>query len=118
VDAIVEVLVEALEDLVERDPGAFALVFELFTASRHNAELSDAMAELYRRVRDQIADALRAKRDEGVVDLRAESGATASILLALGDGVALQMLSDPSWDSSDALAAGIATARFLLRADD
>jgi len=114
-DAIVEVLVEALEDFVQRDPATFALIFELFTASRHNAELGQAMADLYRRVREAIADVLRRKRDEGVVALRGEPDAVASILLALGDGIALQLLSDPGWDSSGAFAAGIATARFLLR---
>jgi len=116
-EAIVEVLVEALEDFVERDPGAFALIFELFTASRHNEELGQAMADLYRGVREQIAAVLRRKRDEGVVSLRGEPEAVASILLALGDGIALQLLSDPGWDSSEAFAAGIATAHFLLRDD-
>ena len=116
-EAIVEVLVEALEDFVERDPGAFALIFELFTASRHNEELGQAMADLYRGVREQIAAVLRRKRDEGVVSLRGEPEAVASILLALGDGIALQLLSDPGWDSSEAFAVGIATAHFLLRDD-
>ena len=117
VDAIVEVLVKALEDFVELDPGSYALVFELFTASRHNEELSEAMTELYRLVRDQIARVLRAKHDDGVVDLRGNPDAVASVLLALGDGMALQLLSDPAWDSSEAFAAGIATARFLLGED-
>src|SRR5688572_21646094 len=61
VDAIVDVLVKALEDFVELDPGSYALVFELFTASRHNDDLREAMGELYRRVRDQTAAALRVK---------------------------------------------------------
>lgn len=113
-DAIIDVLVKALEDFVQRDPDAFALVFELFTASRHNEELSDAMAELYRGVRDQIAASLETKASEGVLRLRAEPAAVGSVLLALGDGIALQMLSDPGWDGSQALATGIDTARFLL----
>lgn len=114
VEAIVEILVEALEEMVERDPGAFALIFEMFTASRHNDDLGEAMAEVYRRVRDGIAAALRRKRDEGVVRLRGEPEAVASVLLALGDGMALQLLSDRGWDSSSAFDEGRATARFLL----
>lgn len=114
VDAIVDVLVKALEDFVELDPGAYALVFELFTASRHNDDLREAMGELYRRVRDQITAALRAKQDDGVVELRGQPEAVASVLLALADGMALQLLSEPDWDSSEAFGAGIATARFLL----
>lgn len=116
VDAIVEVLVRALEDFVQRDPASYALVFELFTASRQNDELLEAMGELYRRVRDQIAASLAAQRDSGVVALRGDPDAVASVLLGLADGMALQMLSDPNWDSSGALDAGISTARFLLDA--
>jgi AcrR family transcriptional regulator len=117
VDAIVDVLVKALEDFVELDPGSYALVFELFTASRHNNDLREAMGELYRRVRDQIAAALRAKQEQGAVELRGRPEAVASVLMALADGMALQLLSDPDWDSSEAFAAGIATARFLLGED-
>jgi AcrR family transcriptional regulator len=117
VDAIVDVLVKALEDFVELDPGSYALVFELFTASRHNEDLREAMRELYRLVRDQIAGVLRAKQDAGVIELRGNPEAVASVLLALGDGMALQLLSDPAWDSSEAFAAGMATARFLLGED-
>jgi AcrR family transcriptional regulator len=114
VDAIIEVLVTQLEDFVRGEEGTAALIFELFTASRHNDELGDEMAELYRRVRSGIADALRERESEGVVKLRAGSDAVASVLLGIGDGFALQMLSDPGWDSSDAFEAGKLTARFLL----
>lgn len=114
VDAIIDVLVTALADLVERDPGAYALVFELFTASRHNEELRLEMAELYRRIRVHLARSLEAKQRDGVVDLRGSAEAVASALFALGDGFALQMLSDPDWSSSDALAVGVAAARLML----
>ena len=114
VDAIVAVLVQHLEDLVEHDPGAYALIFELFSASRHNEELRDEMAELYRKVRDQVAAALRTKHEDGVVSLRGDADGVASVLLALGDGVALQLLSDPAWQATEAFRAGILTARFLL----
>jgi AcrR family transcriptional regulator len=115
-DAIVRVLVEALEDLVERDPGAFALIFEMFTASRQNDELGEAMSEVYARVREQIAQVLEAKAGEGVVELRGEPESVAALLIAMADGLALQILSDPEWDRSSAFETGIATARFLLGA--
>lgn len=115
-EAIVGVLVKALEDFVEQDPGAYALIFELFTASRENPELRDALAEVYHLVRGQIAGALAAKAEAGVVKLRADPEAVASVLLALADGMALQMLSDADWDSSPALESGMDTARFLLGA--
>jgi AcrR family transcriptional regulator len=117
VDAIVDILVSALEDMVERDPGAYALIFELFTASRQNEELREEMAELYRQIRDHVSRVLDAKEKDGVVNLRGTAHGVASVLFAMGDGMALQMLSDPDWNSSETFETGVATARFLLGAD-
>jgi len=116
VESIIQALVTALEDLVERDPGTYALIFELFTAARHNEELREAMAQLYRRVRSHVSEVLEAKQADGVVQLRGSAEAVTSVLFALGDGFALQMLSDPAWNSSDAFAVGVETARFMLSA--
>jgi AcrR family transcriptional regulator len=119
VDALVAVLVSHLEALLyeDRDPATYALLFEMFTASRHNAELRREMAALYRQVRGHVAEVLAAKEREGVVRLRGGAEAVASVLFALGDGVGLQVLSDPEWDSSEAFAAGMRTTRFLLGAE-
>ena len=114
VDAIIDVLVSHLEDFLEQDPAASALVYELFTASRHNEDLQEAMAELYREVRSHVAGVLEEKERQGVVTLRGGAEAVASILFALGDGIALQRLSDPAWDSGPTFETGIETARFLL----
>jgi hypothetical protein len=72
------------------------------------------MAELYRRWRSHLADALRAKQEEGVVSLDADPEAVASIIFALGDGIGLQLSSDPFWDGAAALELGARTARRLL----
>jgi AcrR family transcriptional regulator len=114
VEAIVEVLVTHLEDFLEHDPAGAALIYEMFSAARHNDEIREEMAELYRRVRAHVADVLREKEREGVVRLRGDAEAVASILFAMGDGIALQILYDPGWDSGDAFAAGADSARFLF----
>lgn len=116
VDAIVEALVTQLKDFVGEDPAAHALIYELFSVSRRNDEVREELAQLYRRVRGQVAEVLRAKEREGVVQLRGDADAVASILFALGDGLELQLVSDPDWDSSQTFQAGIETARFLLGA--
>jgi AcrR family transcriptional regulator len=114
VDEIIEVLVSALEEMIDRDPGGYALIYELFTASRHNEELRQEMAGLYRRTRAHVVEVLAAKEKDRVVRLRGGPEPVTSILFAMGDGIALQKLSDPEWDSSDAIDTGVATARFLL----
>ncbi len=116
VDAIVELLVQALENLVEREPDNYALIFELFTAARHNEELREEMAEVYRRVQNNVARVLEAKQEEGVVSLAASPEAVVATLFGLGDGIALHMLSDPTWDSSETFAVGAQIARRLLSA--
>jgi AcrR family transcriptional regulator len=116
VDAIVEALVTQLKDYVGEDPASHALIYELFSVSRRNDEVRDELAELYRRVRGQVAEVLRAKERAGVVKLRGDADSVASILFALGDGLELQLVSDPGWDSTETFQAGIATARFLLGA--
>ena len=116
VDGIIDVLVTHLEAFIEHDPDAAALIYELFTASRHNEDLREAMAEVYREVRAHVASVLEEKHRAGVVQLHDDAAAVASILFAMGDGFALQRLSDPEWDGSAALQAGIRTARFLLGA--
>ena len=57
---------------------------------------------------------LDAKQGEGVISLRYHAQAIVSYLFALGDGFALQALSDPDQDIDPALEAGTASARFLL----
>ena len=113
-DEVMAILVASLEDFVEDEPGGSAVVYEKVSASHYSDELRVEMGELYRRWRDHLADALRAKQQEGVVSLDADPEAVASIIFALGDGIGLQLSSDPSWDGSAALELGARTARRLL----
>ena len=114
VDEIVQALVASLAAFVEGEPASQAVLYEMLSASRRSEEIRVELAELYRRWRDLLADALREKEREGTVKLDAEPDAVASILFALGDGMGLQLSSDPAWPSEQALALGVRTARRLL----
>jgi AcrR family transcriptional regulator len=116
IDAVIEVLVRQVRDFVAEDPGAQALLYEMFSASRSNEEIRAELAELWRRQRAIVADALREKEREGAIKLRGDAEAVVSVLFALGDGFELQLLADPEWDSDAAFETGIATARFLFGA--
>src|SRR5256714_9104299 len=117
VDAIVQALVTQLKDYVEEDPASHALIHELFSVSRRNDEVREELAQLYRRMRAQVAGILRTKERAGVVKLRGDADSVASLLFALGDGLELQLVSDPGWDSTETFTTGIETARFLLGGD-
>src|SRR5215210_7024388 len=113
-DAIVEVLVEQLKAFLEVDPRSPTVVYEMLSASRHSEEIRQELAELYRTWRAHLAEALRAKEAEEVVSLDAGAESVASVIFALGDGIGIQLLSDPEWDSSDALELGARSVRRLL----
>ncbi|HEX2085763.1 MAG TPA: TetR/AcrR family transcriptional regulator [Solirubrobacteraceae bacterium] len=115
-DDVLERLVASLEELVEAEPELITLVFELFALSRRHDEIAAEFAELVRRSREQLADLLRAKQDEGAVRLGAEAEEVADVLFAMADGMALRMLAEPARDWSGTIAAGVAAARPLLDA--
>ena len=113
-DDVLDGLVASLEQMVVDDPAFIALVFEMFTLSRRNAEIAVEFAELLRRTRDQLADLLGRKQSEGALRLRAEPGAVADVLFALADGICMRMLSQPDHDFSGAIEAGVIAVRGLL----
>jgi AcrR family transcriptional regulator len=118
VDAIVAELEHALEDFLEDEPGTQAVVYELLSASRHSEEIRAELAELYRRWRAHLAAVLSDKERQGVVRLAAEPETVASVLFALGDGLGIQVLSEPEWDERPSFELGIGVARRLLGAAD
>jgi AcrR family transcriptional regulator len=118
IDAVLEALVHGLEEFVEDEPGSQAVIYEMLSASRHSEEIRSELAELYRRWRAHLAAALSEKERQRVVELQADPETVASLLFALGDGMGLQMISDPRWDGRPMLELGIRAARGLLVASD
>jgi AcrR family transcriptional regulator len=116
-DAMVQALVSQLEAFVQDEPATQAVVYEMLSASRHSEEIRAELAELYRRWRAHLAEALREKEKEGVISLRADAESVASVLFALGDGMGIQLISDPGFDSDRPLELGMAVARRLLGGD-
>jgi AcrR family transcriptional regulator len=116
-DEILEVLVSSLQDSVQNEPGFWVLIFELFTAGRRNPDIQREVGELFSRTRAHVADILRAKEREGVITLRFDADSVVAFLVAVADGLALQMLSEPDRDHSDVIAAGSAAARSLLTSE-
>ena len=114
-DEFVAFLVQTLEAFLSDEPSQ-AVLYEMLSASRRSDEIRVELAELYRRWRGQLAAALTEKQREGVVRLDAEPEDVAALLFALGDGMGLQVISDPEWQSAPAFELGVRTARRLLGA--
>jgi AcrR family transcriptional regulator len=118
IDEMVASLVNTLDAFVKGEPGTQAVIYEMLSASRHSEEIRAEMAELYRRWRAHLADALRQKESEGVVALAGDPEAVASVIFAIGDGMGLQLISDPEWAQTTSLDVAMDTARRLLGARD
>jgi hypothetical protein len=114
VDDVLDVLLASLTDMIENEAAFFLLLYELFSAGRRNPGIRHELGQLFQRTRSHVAEVLEAKEREDVLDLRYDAEAVVSYLFAVGDGFALQALSDPGHDNSGALAAGAASARYLL----
>jgi AcrR family transcriptional regulator len=114
VDDVINALVASLTDMIENEPGFFLLLYELFSAGRRNPDIQREVGQLFEKTRSHVADVLRSKDEEGVLSLRFAAEDVVSYLFALGDGFALQALSDPTRDTAGAFAVGVASARYLL----
>ncbi|HEX6388626.1 MAG TPA: TetR/AcrR family transcriptional regulator [Solirubrobacteraceae bacterium] len=111
----IDLLRVALTEFVADDGGEFAtVIFELFTIARRNPEVAEEFAELLRRTREQVAAMLRAKAEEGVLQLHGDPEAIADLLFSLGDGLALRMLSEPGRDWGTTVEAGVLAVRALI----
>lgn len=114
VDGVINALVASLTEMIENEPGYFLLLFELFSAGRRNPDIQREVGQLFEKTRSHVAELLRKKEEEGALSLRFAAEDVVSYFFAVGDGFALQSLSDPSRDTTGAFAAGIASARYLL----
>lgn len=114
IDDVVDALVSSLTEVIENEPGFFLLLYELFSAGRRNPDIQREVGQLFEKTRSHVADVLRSKDEEGVLSLRFAAEDVVSYLFALGDGFALQALSDPSRDTTGAFAVGVGSARYLL----
>ena len=113
-DDFIELLVASLKDMLRAEPEFMPLLFELFSLSRRNEDIAAEFGELLRRTRENVAELLRAKEQEGVLHLRADPEAVVDVLFSLSDGVALRMLAQPERDFEPLLQAGVVCARALL----
>lgn len=117
VDDVLDALVASLTDMIDNEPGFFLLLYELFSAGRRNPDIQREVGQLFEKTRSHVADVLSSKEEEGVLKLRFAAADVVSYLFALGDGFALQVLSDPSRDSAGAFEVGAAAARYLLASE-
>ncbi len=112
---VLAALVRSFEDFLGDGPAAAVMFYELMTLAQRNEEIAVELAELGRRTRSHVADALRSKGQGGVIKLRADADAIAAFLFALADGVTVRRLSEPEFDIGPVMEQAVLAARGLLQ---
>jgi AcrR family transcriptional regulator len=115
-DDVVSAFFDTFSRTLLREKGYVFLVSELFVAGRNQPDVLAELGALYGRARSEYAQILREKEAEGVVNLRFDADAVVAYLFAAGDGIIVQVLSDPTLDFDGFSAVSYETARFLLDA--
>jgi AcrR family transcriptional regulator len=113
-DGVLAALVSAFEAYLGEGPSPAVMMYEMVALAQRNEEIAAQLADLGRRLRTHIAEALRDKAQAGVLELRADADTAASFLLALADGITLRVRTEPELDVTPLMAQSIAAARALL----
>jgi AcrR family transcriptional regulator len=111
---VVAALVESFEDFLHEPPAEVAIFYELMTLAQRNRDIAAELAELGRRTRSHLAQALRTADEAGILQLRADADDVATFLFALADGVAVRRLSEPDLDIGPVVELSVVAGRALL----
>jgi AcrR family transcriptional regulator len=117
VDEVIGAMFDTFERTLREQTGYVYMVSELYVAGRNSPDLQRELGALYGKARAEFAKILRAKEQEGVVSLRYPPEAVLAYLIAAGDGLTVQRLTDPSLDLVKTTEAAVGVARFLLAAE-
>src|SRR5258707_9750884 len=69
-EKVLDVMVRSFEDFLGEGPANAVMIHEMLTLAQRNPEIAFELAELGRRTRSHLAQALRAKTEAGVLALR------------------------------------------------
>jgi len=113
-DDVLAALVRSFEDFLGEGPTPAVMFYEMMTLGTRNEEIAAELAELGRRTRSHLSEALRAKTQDGVLGLRSDPDTVATLLYALADGVTVRRLTEPQYDIAPVMTEAVSVARALL----
>lgn len=116
-EELVDVLLNQLRIILDNEPELYLLAFELIGEARRHPEIGAEVAEYNRKTRAQFAEIIVGMQEKGAITPRHAPLATASALLAMANGLALEMFQDPDGDHDACVAADIDAALYLLGAE-
>jgi len=115
---LVDVLLTQLQMILDHEPELYLLAFELVGEARRHPEIGAEVGEYNRRTRAQFAEIITEMEKKGSIAPRHAPLATASALLAMANGLALEMFQDTEGDHDACVAADVDAALYLLGAEN
>ena len=101
-DQLIAALAGALDEFLAEDSGSHVVLIDLVGEALRNPELAQAQAEVYATWRRELTAMIEDLERRGVVVLRFDAAQLAELLTALAQGLAIQQLTDRSWDRKPA----------------
>jgi AcrR family transcriptional regulator len=113
-DEVLAALVQTFWDIIGEGPSQEVMFFEVLTLAQRNQEIAAQLADLGKRMRMYIAEALRERAQAGVLRFTADADTAAGFLLVLADGLTIRLMSEPELDIEPLMAQAVTAARALL----
>jgi AcrR family transcriptional regulator len=88
-------LAQAVRATMERDTDFFNLAFECWTVARQSPQVARELEHMYSRLRDALRWGLESAVQRGIIEPALPLDKLATLLLAVADGLGLQMITHP-----------------------
>lgn len=116
-EELVDLMLAQLRIILDTEPELYLLAFELIGEARRHPEIGNEVAEYNRKTRGQFAKIITELEAKGAITPRHSPIAIASAMLAMANGLALEMFQDPEGDHDACVAADVDAALYLLGAE-
>jgi AcrR family transcriptional regulator len=100
-DDLARVLVTATQTILLNDPAFVNLSLECWTLGRESAMVAREIQDLYRQLRDSVTKGLREAESRGIIKPAIPVEHLSALLLAMGDGLVMQILIQPELAADD-----------------
>jgi AcrR family transcriptional regulator len=100
-DDLARLLVTATQTILLNDPAFVSLSLECWTLARESPMVAREMQDLYRQLRDSVTKGLREAESRGIIKPAIPVEHLSALLLAMGDGLVMQILIQPELAADD-----------------
>lgn len=113
-EQIMNVLLAQLEEWVKLSTESYMLIYEMLGEGMRNEEIGVAYREMRHGIEDAVVTLLDRMQDEGELKMRGGTLGVTRAIIAMGHGLALELLADPDANHEESTARIIEASMFLL----